>query len=326
MRKIQRILVAVKSPGAQWSPAVAKATQIARATGAHLELFHGVDTRLYVEALDTYENGITGFEALQSEPYTRLLERLAEKVRRHGVNVTCTTGVDYPVYEAILRQAEQSQADLIVADCHAGSHIAPSLWRFTDWEVMRLSPVPVLIVKQSRLYHRPNILTAVDPGHTFSKPMQLDREILGLGAAFSSALRGEMHAIHAFLPSAAAVYASTGATAGAAVESDLSARHAAGTLLDRVLEGSDIPQANRHLRSGHPADALTLGVAQISADILVLGCIARSGVRRLLIGNTAEQLIYGVPCDLLMVKPPGFTNDIEHERRGPRLMVTPVFV
>ena len=39
------------------------------------------------EALQTYENGITGFEALRSQPYTRLLERLAEKVRRHGVPI-----------------------------------------------------------------------------------------------------------------------------------------------------------------------------------------------------------------------------------------------
>ena len=324
MKKIQRILVAVKTPGTQCSLAIAKATQIARATGAHLELFYGVDTRLYVEALDTYENGITGFEALQSEPHMRLLERVAAKVRRHGVNVTCATGVDYPVYEAILRQAEQSQADLIVTDCHAGSHIAPSLWRFTDWELMRLSPVPVLIVKQPRLYHRPNILAAVDPGHTFSKPIQLDGEILDLSAALSTALRGKMHVMHAFLPSAVAVHASTGATAGAAVQPDLIARRAAGTLLDRALEGSDIPVTNRHLVSGHPADALTLGVTQLSADILVLGCIARSGVRRLLIGNTAEQLIYRLPCDLLMVKPLGFTNDIERARRGPRLMVTPV--
>jgi universal stress protein E len=324
MRKIQRILVAVKSPGAQLSAAVAKATQIARATGAHLELFHGVDTRLYVEALDTYENGITGFEALQSEPHTRLLEQLAEKVRRHGVSVSCVADVDYPVYEAILRRAEQSQADLIVTDCHAGSHIAPSLWRFTDWELMRLSPVPVLIVKRPRLYHRPNVLAAVDPSHAFSKPTQLDGEILDLSAAFSVALRGEMHVIHAFLPSVEAVQASTGVAAGAAFQTDLVARNAAATSLDSVLDSRDIPVANRHLVSGHPTDALTPGVTQLSADILVLGCIARSGVRRFLIGNTAEQLIYRVPCDLLMVKPPGFTNDIECERRGPRLMVTPV--
>jgi hypothetical protein len=64
MRKIQRILVAVKSPGERWSAAVAKATQIARATGTRLELFHGIDTRLYVEALDTYEGGLSGFESL----------------------------------------------------------------------------------------------------------------------------------------------------------------------------------------------------------------------------------------------------------------------
>jgi len=85
MRKIQRILVAVKSPGKQWSPAVAKATQIARATGACLELFHGIDTRIYVEALDTYEGGLAGFEALQAKSYEPLLEALAQKVRRHGV-------------------------------------------------------------------------------------------------------------------------------------------------------------------------------------------------------------------------------------------------
>jgi Domain of unknown function (DUF4136)/Universal stress protein family len=72
--------------------------------------------------------------------------------------------------------------------------------------------------------------------------------------------------------------------------------------------------ANRHLISGHPADAIALGVAQIRADILVLGCISRSGLQRLLIGNTAEQLIYRVPCDLLMIKPVGFSNHMERER------------
>ena len=139
MRRIQRILVAVKSPGKQWSPAAAKAAQIARATGARLELFHCVDTRLYVEALDTYEGGIAGFEALQAKPYEPMLAALEKKIRLHGVTVTSTTNVDFPIYEAILRRAEMTGADLIVTDGHVGSHIAPSLWRFTDWELMRMS-------------------------------------------------------------------------------------------------------------------------------------------------------------------------------------------
>ncbi len=323
MQTIRRILVAVKAPGNQWSAAVAKATQIARATGAEIELFHGIDTRVYVDALDTYENGIAGFEALQSEPFARLLGKLAEKVRRHGVSVTAVTEVDHPVYESILRRAERIQADLIVTDCHAGSHLAPSLWQFTDWELMRLSPVPVLVVKQPRLYRRPNILAAVDPNHAYSKPANLDAQLLDLAASIGNALRGSLHAIHAFQAAAAATRVATAAPAGGAVQLEAIARADARTSLDALLDASGIPVANRHLISGHPADAIAAGISQFSADILVLGSISRSGVRRLLIGNTAEQLIYRVPCDLLMVKPAGFSNRVERERRGPRLLVTP---
>jgi universal stress protein E len=324
MRKIQRILVAVKSPGKQWSPAVAKATQIARATGACIELFHGIDTRIYVEALDTYEGGLAGFEALQANSYEPLLEALAQKVRQHGVTVTTATTVDFPIYEAILRRAETLGADLIVTDGHSGSHIARSLWRFTDWELMRMSPVPLLVVKQPRLYHRPRVLAAVDPNHAYAKPAQLDTEILNLSRELSDALSGRTHVLHAFQPAAAVNLPSTGAAAGTAIETDLIARQAAAASLDTLLKGSSVAAENRHLVCGHPADVLARGASALEADILVLGCISRSGIRRLLIGNTAEQLIYRVQCDLLLVKPAGFANDIERERRGPRLMVTPV--
>ena len=43
------------------------------------------------------------------------------------------------------------------------------------------------------------------------------------------------------------------------------------------------------------------------------------------VAKATQQLIYRVHCDLLLVKPVGFANDIERERRGPRLMVTPVY-
>jgi universal stress protein E len=189
---------------------------------------------------------------------------------------------------------------------------------------MRLSPVPLLIVKQPRLYHRPQVLAALDPNHAYAKPAQLDTDILNLSTELGGALHGQVHAIHAFAPAASSNHPSTGATAGAAIQTDLVARQTAAASLDTLLKGSSVAVDNRHLVCGHPADVLARGASALEADILVLGCICRSGVRRLMIGNTAEHLIYRVPCDLLLVKPAGFANDIEHERRGPRLMVTPV--
>lgn len=135
--------VAIKNTQPNWSAALAKATQLARSCGAHVELFVGSDT-----------------------PGARtsiVLERLAEQVAAHGVSVSTVTRMQRPVHEAILKRAESICADLIVTDCYAGSHIAPALFQLTDWELARLSPIPVLIVKQQRMYRHPKVLAAVDP-------------------------------------------------------------------------------------------------------------------------------------------------------------------
>ena len=187
-----------------------------------------------------------------------------------------------------------------------------------------MSPVPLLVVKQPKLYHRPRVLAAVDPNHAYAKPAQLDADILELSTELGAALHGQVHAVHAFVPTVSSNHPSMGATAGAAIQTDLMAQHAAAASLEALLAGSGLAAENRHLVGGHPTDALARGASELAADILVLGCISRSGVRRLLIGNTAEQLIYRLPCDLLLVKPAGFATHIERERRGPRLMVTPV--
>ena len=107
---------------------------------------------------------------------------------------------DYPAHDAIVRRAFLIKADLIVAGSPADRHAAAGLLRLTDWELLRHSPVPVLLVKRSRPYRHPNVLVAVDPCHAHSKPSQLDEEILGVGGAIAAALHGKLHAIHAYAP------------------------------------------------------------------------------------------------------------------------------
>jgi universal stress protein E len=40
------------------------------------------------------------------------------------------------------------------------------------------------------------------------------------------------------------------------------------------------------------------------ASLVVMGAISRSGLKRIFIGNTAEQVLDSLRCDLLIVKPP----------------------
>ena len=49
---------------------------------------------------------------------------------------------------------------------------------------------------------------------------------------------------------------------------------------------------------------------RLRASLVVMGAISRSGIQRLLIGNTAERVLDDMPCDVLIVKPAGFKSKV----------------
>jgi universal stress protein E len=45
---------------------------------------------------------------------------------------------------------------------------------------------------------------------------------------------------------------------------------------------------------------------KLRADAVVMGAISRSGLKGLFLGNTAEDVLDRLHCDLVIVKPAGF--------------------
>ena len=199
MRSIRRILVAIKDYEAKTTPALIKAGQLALAFGARLEIFHASPHRSMSTATEFRER-VAGLEHATRTRILAKLEKKAAKIRTEGVEVSVAAEWDFPAYEAVIRRAGKVKADLIVADQHDGRHRAAGLLHLTDWELLRLSPIPVLLVKNSKAYSRPNILAALDPAHSFSKPARLDRRILEAATTFTKALRGTQHALYAYAP------------------------------------------------------------------------------------------------------------------------------
>ena len=227
---------------------------------------------------------------------------------------------DFPAHEAVIRAARRFGADLIVAQCHEASHHLPWLLRFTDFELLRLAPAPVLLVKTPRPYMQPRILAAVDPGHAHGKPVALDREILSYGAQLSSALGGSLHAVHSFdpLPIGSITMEAQLGEATQEIQATLQAR--ARSALERVLNGSGIPRSRRHLIPRHPIDAIGDVAREIGGSIVVMGALSRSGLKRLVLGNTAERVLDHLPCDVLVVKPRRFVSRVPRARRGAQLV------
>jgi universal stress protein E len=318
---IKQILVAVKELSGHSLPAVLKAAQIARACGAGVELFHGLTAPVYFDIYTGGAQGVRGVEWELRQHALRRLEAIADRLRQHSIKVTVAAEWDFPAYEAVVRRAQRIKADLIVASRFAGRHAAPWLLRLTDWELLRLSPIPVLLVKNTHAYRHPAVLAAVDPTHAAEKPLQLDREILRLASTISAGLRGTLHAVHAYARVPVEELPSVGISPHILKKIEQGAERAARVGFDKVLEGTQIARSRRYLLARHPVDAIRDAARRSKSGIVVMGAVSRSGIKRLLIGNTAERILDELGCDVLVVKPQGFPNRVPRAARGARVVM-----
>jgi universal stress protein E len=320
MYPIQGILVAVKEPDSRATPALAKAAALAKALDTPLQLFHCLTSRVDAigEAPAPRPSG-TG----QQERCCERLESLALPLRRRGINVITSAQRDFPVHEAIIRAAIRFEAGLIVVSSHATPHRLPRLLHYPDWELLRASSVPVLIVKSARPYRQPKVLAAVDPSHGFGKPATLDAEILRYSATIAAALHGSLHAVHAYTPSLSGLTEQElcSPEAVTAQLSDIAATAMATLRAETDLAG--IEPTRVHVVGRHPVDAIAEEAHTLGSGIVALGSISRPELKRFFMGNTAEALLDRLDCDLLIVKPPNFPHLYRRDSPVEQIMPAP---
>lgn len=320
MTRLRTLLVTVRDPLEPPVQALARAASLARHSGARIELFHAVTGFAPGEATRRHSGRGPARSLLASVTETRRTQ--LEGIARHRVlrdlETSCHASWDSPAHEAIVRRARTVEADLVVAECHA--HHVGSRWLLTntDWELIRLCPIPLLLAKSARAYDRPRIVVALDPQHAHDKPGHLDRSLLEAARLLARELDGEVHAAHAYMPLATTVPAAMPMPVPTWVPDDATEVHRQriSDAFDRVASLGRIPRARRHLLPGPTASELEALTRRLRAQILVMGAVSRSGIKRLFIGSTAERLLDHVPCDVLVVKPHGFRSPVPVRRRS----------
>ena len=281
--------------------AVRRAGALAHQTGAAVELFNAIPGSVSSGILHAESEQFTRLEAEQSG---RLLERTANRLRREELIVTTKVETGYPAHEAILREVRVAKADLLIIEAREHSVFARMLLTQTDFELIRHCPVPLLIAKRRTTWRRPRILAALDPFHIHEKPSGLDAEIVAAARAVASMVGGSVHAAHIYRPVMGFVPDLAGATAFTTMpETDRKYQATVRRRFYEAVERYEISRSNAHLVCGDPAVALPIVARSMHASLIVMGAMSRSGLKRIFIGSTAERVLDGLQCDVLVVKP-----------------------
>ena len=310
MGHIKQILVIV-DPTASEHPGVAKAALLAEKFQARLELFV-CDTKAARE-----QRLVWHVQAHPGKPFPvnvkSMLEALAQPLRARGLDVTTETHAADPLHVGLIDRTRHSKADLVVKDTHHHSLAQRTFLTNTDWQLIRWCPAPLLLTRSAPWAAVPRIVAAVDPGHVNDKPEILDHWIVEHASLFAQRLAGELHVLHVYLPLAILSAATTAGPplAAAVTPEDLALEEQARRkLMKELVQDYGVAAGNVHLELGGPAQVLPRAAGSLHADILTMGAIARSGLQRIFIGSTAEDVLERLPCDALIVKPPNMRREV----------------
>jgi universal stress protein E len=307
--QITDILVIV-NPLVRDQPAIAKAATLARWLGAGIELLI-CDTKS--SRGTRTEGGLPSISnALLSDNLESLIEQMAEPLRDDGIDVTTHVISGDPLHETVISWMRDSPADLMIKDTHHHSFAKRTFTTNTDWHLIRGCPVPLLLTKSKIWGTPPVLMAAVDPGHVNDPSAALDHRILDVTASMAKQFDAEVHAMHAYLPSTIAAAAVGGMPPMIVVSAEALAAEKVLRLLQirQLTSEYGVADANLHVDEGMAAECLARMATEWHADIVVMGAISRSGLKRVMIGSTAERVLEGLPCDVLVVKSPDFAQNL----------------
>ena len=306
------ILVPIRDLGARKQVALRKAAHIAAACGARITLFHSFSMPLPLPTpMPSDPNELL---RIATKRRREKLLGLARRLRARGLRVQCEVVWDVHAAHAIVRHVLHSKPDLVVAESHRHSPLARWFLAYADWDLIRECPCPVWFVKHERLARDPMILTAIDPTHARAKPSRLDDRLLQAAASVQRQLGGSVAVVH--VEDVGQVVRPRSPTNAEPTRASRS-RAVTRETIARLAKRNGIDAAAPVLRSGIPADVLVASSTELEADLLVMGAVSRGGLSHYRVGNTAEAVIEGVTCDVLVVKPRQFRTSVS--RTYPKL-------
>jgi universal stress protein E len=298
MFKCSRILV-VFDPYHDSQPAFERAHFLAKKMNANLLLV----SCIYDETYDM-TNFLTADQRVDMK--NALLSAQQEAMHKHaqafeGVNIEIKTVWHKSLYRGIIDLASHEHCDLVVKSVKEHTKFAQKIFTPNDWNLLRYSPMNVLMVKQHDWPENGNIVAAISIDANDKTHNLLSERVTQISLDIAQLVGGEVHLVNTFAGAPIHVAVEVPSFNAQAYNQDIEEKHKSEVAAIGLSYG--ISDKCQHVQEGLPEDVVPLICNNVDAELLVLGSVGRRGISAALLGNTAEHIIDKVNCDTLVVKP-----------------------
>jgi len=234
-----------------------------------------------------------------------MVDDLAEEARKEGVTVATDVLVERPIADAIIERAEEYGPDFVVKGTHYHSVAERAIMVDTDWQLIRACPYPLWLVKAGDFQEKPFFIAAVDPTHEHDKPAALDHAIIKAARSIAEPAGADLHLLHTY-ERLVGIGSEANKTFKAIrlpideIDQRMQKEHR--DALDALAGQYGFDDKHVHQLPGKTREVLPMFARADNADLVVMGALARWGIKRMVLGSTAERVLDHLPCDVLIVR------------------------
>ena len=234
------------------------------------------------------------------------VDKLVAPYKDMGYRITTSVIQIHRLYEDIIKSARDYKADFVFKSVRQHAPLKRMFYTSTDWNLIRMCPTALLLVRDQGTVRGKPVIASVNIDDEDTEHQELNRIVLAQANALAEVLGAKVHLIYAYGP---AVVMGDGADPMAyQIAKD---KHDAEFKKAKALaSANNVLASNTKLREGTPATIVTEYAEEISAGIIVLGTVARSGASGLFIGNTAESMLEKTDRDMFVIKLESFVSPV----------------
>ncbi len=317
MDRFKKILVAA-SPGHLEPLTLRTAVDLARSNDAHLTVLDVVAPLPPWRRKMHVEGRSIDVEAALLHDREQRLRRMVENTRG-GEETEVIVTVGEPFLE-VIRHVLAGGHDLVMLGEPEVNRAALPQPSSGVMHVLRKCPTPVWVMHPS-LAGDLRILALVDPDPSDPVRDELNDLVLELATSLAGRMDGELHVGHAWLLEGEATLRTSpfvempGRIVDAMVRDTQSVHRDQLNLLAARHHLEELG-ASIHMVSGEPGVALPGLASYLNTGLIVMGTVGRTGLKGLIMGNTAETILRSVRCSVLAVKPQGFVTPVKLRHRS----------
>lgn len=287
------------------SAAVLRGLSLARRTGAALELRSFEYSRVLDRAATRGFDLPAYLRGRQAE-----FEDFTAGLRAEGVDAECKVVWGHPLAEHILFEVMALKPALVIKDVPRHSDPELAALNGLDWRLLGQCPAPLMLVRPGSPSLPLRIAAAVDALDEHGKPHELNHGILSAATTLASQCSASLDVVNAFeyMPTGGE-WEYAGWIPDLTLYGELRQVHAEG--LFKLGKEHGVPPSAMHILDGEASDRIVRFAAGHHIDLVVMGSIYRTGLKRLFLGSTAEGVFDTLGCDVLLIKPEGFAAELQ---------------